>query len=110
MSDSFAVTPNVITEVALKQRLQSGSVLAIRCSRLPTRTASTWHGIWTMEVHHPDGNAQMLVTARSRLAGEIAVRQFKTATGIVSFLVDCGFSKVTFPVTEGGIVKIGLND
>ena len=51
----------------------------------------------------------MLVTARSRLVGQISVREFKTVTGIVSFLKDCGFTKVTFPMIEGDFVSLAMD-
>ena len=109
MSEALAPIPNVITELALRHRLETGSKLLIRCTQTPTRKASTWHGAWTMEAHHPDGTKQMLVTARSRLAGQICVREFKTVTGIVSFLTDGGFTEVSFPVIEGRSVILSLD-
>lgn len=63
-----------------------------------------------MHAEHSDGTTQMLVTARSRLAGQISVRELKTVTGIVSFLTDCGFAKVSFPVIEGDTVKLPLDN
>ncbi|RLJ36235.1 hypothetical protein BCF46_3817 [Litoreibacter meonggei] len=109
MRETSITTPNVLTEVALKQRLETGSTLMIKCCQSPTRKASVWYGLWTMEAHHPDGSSQMLVTARSRLVGQISVREFKTVTGIVSFLKDCGFTKVTFPMIEGDFVSLPMD-
>lgn len=109
MLENQTPTPNVLTEVSLKQRLKAGSTLTIKCRQSPTRKASVWYGLWTMEACHPDGTVQMLVTARSRLSGDISVREFKTVTGIVSFLMDCGFSKVSFPVIEGDSVSLPMN-
>ena len=54
-----------------------------------------------MHAEHADGTTQMLVTARSRMAGEISIREFKTVTGIVSFLTDC--------VIEGDTVRLPLD-
>ena len=51
----------------------------------------------------------MLVTARSRLSGQICVREFKTVTGIVSFLTDCGFTKVSFPMIETDSMTLSLD-
>jgi len=45
---SQPATPNVLTEVALKQRLETGSKLIITCNVSPTRKASSWFGVWTM--------------------------------------------------------------
>ena len=109
MSEALAPIPNVITEVALRHCLETGSKLLIRCTQTPTRKASTWHGLWTMEAHHPDGSKQMLVTARSRLSGQICVREFKTVTGIVSFLTDCGFTKLSFPMIEADSMTLSLD-
>jgi len=69
------------------------------------------HGLEFGRCHaeHSDGTTQMLVTARSRLAGQISIREFKTVTGIVSFLTDCGFTKVSFPVIGGGTVSLTLD-
>ncbi|WP_162797854.1 MULTISPECIES: hypothetical protein [unclassified Sulfitobacter] len=93
----------------MKQRLETGSKLIITCNVSPTRKASSWFGVWTMHAEHSDGTTQMLVTARSRMAGEISIREFKTVTGIVSFLTDCGFTKISFPVVEGDTVRLPLD-
>ena len=62
-----------------------------------------------MHAEHSDGTTQMLVTARSRMAGEISIREFKTVTGIVSFLTDCGFTKIFFLVIEADTERLPLD-
>jgi len=62
-----------------------------------------------MHAEHCDGTTQMLVTARSRMAVEISVGEFKSVVGIVSFLTACGFTKISFPVIEGDTVRLPLD-
>ena len=43
-----------------------------------------------------------LVTARTRLTqNAIRVREFKTATGVISFLVGVGFAQASIPMKNG---------
>jgi len=45
---------------------------------------------------------KLLVTARTRTTyNDIKIREFKTITGVVSFLVGVGFSHADVPLKEG---------
>lgn len=102
MADKIQITPNVISEQGLRQSLEHGGQLEIECREGPFRKGPSWHGIWIMKSVDPSGEGQMLVTARMDAAqGGFKVREFKTATGIISFLADCGFSAAHFPLRAG---------
>lgn len=108
MSDA-EIVPNVITEHSLRQRLEEGSELNIHCINAPYRKGPNWHGLWKMDAVHPSGTKQTLVTARATAAtGGVKVREFKTISGVVSFLVGCGFDAVSFPVSAGEKVSLSL--
>ena len=102
MADKIQLTPNVISEQGLRQSLEHGGQLEIECREPPFRKGPSWHGLWIMKSVDPSGDVQMLVTARMDAArGGFKVREFKTATGIISFLTDCGFAVAHFPLRVG---------
>ena len=48
------------------------------------------------------GVEKLLVTARTRTtSNDIKIREFKTITGVVSFLIGIGFSHADVPLKEG---------
>ena len=48
------------------------------------------------------GVEKLLVTARTRTTyNDIKIREFKTITGVVSFLIGIGFSHADVPLEEG---------
>jgi len=55
-----------------------------------------------MRAISPDGHEKLLVTARNRPSDDdIKVREFKTATGVISFLIGVGFSQAKIPFKDG---------
>ena len=94
--------PNVVTEAGFKILVESGHSVEVVCKQDAYRKNSVWHGIWLLRAVNEDGVEKELVTARARPDGDfIQLRTFKTVTGLVSFLIDLGFSVVAFPVYEG---------
>lgn len=94
--------PNVVTEAGFKRLVEAGYSVEVVCKQDAYRKNSVWHGIWLLRAVNEDGVEKELVTARARPDGDfIQLRMFKTVTGLVSFLIDLGFSVVAFPVYEG---------
>lgn len=94
--------PNVVTEAGFRDLIESGYHVEVVCKEDAYRKNSVWHGIWILRAVNDDGVEKQLVTARARTGGDyIKVRKFKTVTGLVSFLIDLGFSVIAFPVYEG---------
>ncbi|MBM1222775.1 MULTISPECIES: hypothetical protein [Rhodobacterales] len=109
MADKIQLTPNVINEQGLRLSLKHGGQLEIECREEPFRKGPSWHGLWFMKSIDPSGEVQMLVTARmDATRGGFKVREFKTATGIISFLSDCGFAAVHFPLRAGDKTTLRL--
>lgn len=94
--------PNVVTEAGFRDLIESGYHVEVICKEDAYRKNSVWHGLWVLRAVSDEGVEKQLVTARARGGGDyIQVRTFKTVTGLVSFLIDLGFSVVAFPVFEG---------
>ena len=94
--------PNVVTEAGFKDLIESGYHVEVVCMGDAYRKNSVWHGLWVLRAANDEGVEKQLVTARARTSGDsIQIRTFKTVTGLVSFLIDLGFSVVAFPVYEG---------
>ena len=100
---------NVTTEAALRKNLISGGQIELTCKASPSRRGSVWYGAWVIHSIEMSGQSKALVTARgSRSDGDIKVRVFKTATGLISFLQECGFSEIRFPFVEDQTIRIAL--
>ena len=94
--------PNVVTEAGFKDLIESGYHVEVVCMEDAYRKNSVWHGLWVLRAVSDEGIEKQLVTARARTSGDaIQIRKFKTVTGLVSFLIDLGFSVVAFPVYQG---------
>ena len=94
--------PNVVTEAGFRDLIESGYHVEVVCKEDVYRKNSVWHGVWILRAVNDDGVEKQLVTARARRGGDyIKVRKFKTVTGLVSFLIDLGFTVIAFPVLEG---------
>lgn len=94
--------PNVVTEAGFKELIESGYHVEVVCKGDAVRKNSVWHGLWVLRAVSDEGVEKQLVTARARSEGDhIQIRTFKTVTGLVSFLIDLGFSVIAFPVHEG---------
>jgi len=91
--------PNVTTEQGLRELAENGHTVEVLCEADPERKGPSWYGLWTMRTVSPDGHERLLVTARNRGSqNDIKVREFKTATGVISFLIGVGFSHASIPL------------
>lgn len=102
MTTTTDLEPNVTTEQGLRALAQEGYTVEVLCKAEPERKGPSWYGLWIMRTVGNDGKAKTLVTARTRLTqNAIKVREFKTATGVISFLVGVGFSQTSIPMKKG---------
>ena len=86
----------------LQPSLSRMTHLALKCKADPERKGPSWYGLWIMRTVGSDGQEKILVTARTRVTqNAIRVREFKTATGVISFLVGVGFSQASIPMKNG---------
>lgn len=96
------IVPNVVTERDLRELAEHGHVVEVMCKAEPNRKGPNWHGLWTMRIVSEEGREMILVTARTRTSrNDIRVREFRTATGVISFLVSIGFSQASIPMMIG---------
>ena len=94
--------PNVVTEARFRELVDSGYEAEILCQESAHKKGPSYYGIWIMRAVSKDGVGKMLVTARTRATqNDIKIREFKTITGVVSFLVGIGFSHADVPLEEG---------
>ena len=102
MTTTTDLEPNVITEQGLRELTEQGHGVEVLCLTDPERKGPSWYGLWIMRTVGADGKEKLLVTARTRLnQNAIKVREFKTATGVISFLVGVGFSQASIPMKNG---------
>lgn len=102
MSTTTHFEPNVITEQGLRELAENGHSVEVLCESDPERKGPSWYGVWTIRTINHDGHERLLVTARNRPSqNDIKVREFKTATGVISFLVGVGFSEARIPLKNG---------
>lgn len=93
---------NVTTEQGLRELVENCHTVEVRCEAEPERKGPSWYGLWTVRTISPDGHERLLVTARNRPShNDIKVREFKTATGVISFLIGVGFSQANIPFKNG---------
>lgn len=94
--------PNVTTEQGLRELVENGHTVEVLCEGEPERKGPSWYGVWTMRTISPEGHERLLVTARNRPSHvDLKVREFKTATGVISFLIGVGFSQANIPFKDG---------
>ncbi|KZY33168.1 hypothetical protein A3731_35195 [Roseovarius sp. HI0049] len=94
--------PNVVTEGRFRELVESGYRAEILCQETAHKKGPSYYGVWIMRVVSDDGVEKLLVTARTRTTfNDIKIREFKTITGIVSFLVGIGFSHADVPLEKG---------
>ena len=94
--------PNVTTEQGLRVLAKDGHTVEVLCKADPERKGPSWYGLWIMRTVGNDGQEKILVTARTRVTqNAIRVREFKTATGVISFLVGIGFAQASIPMKKG---------
>lgn len=102
MTTKAICEPNVTTEQGLRELVENGHTLEVLCEAEPERKGPSWYGLWTMRTISPEGHEKLLVTARNRPShNDIKVREFKTATGVISFLIGVGFSQANIPFKDG---------
>jgi len=102
MTATTEIEPNVTTEQGLRALAEEGHAVEVLCKAEPERKGPSWYGLWIMRTIGKDGQEKILVTARTRLTqNAIKVREFKTATGVISFLVGAGFSQASIPMKNG---------
>lgn len=94
--------PNVVTEARFRDLVESGYSAEILCQEAAHKKGPSYYGIWIMRAVSDDGVEKLLVTARTRTTyNDIKIREFKTITGVVSFLIGIGFSHADVPLEEG---------
>lgn len=94
--------PNVVTEARFRELVDNGYNAEILCQEAAHKKGPSYYGVWIMRAVSKDGVGKMLVTARTRATqSDIKIREFKTITGVVSFLIGIGFSHADVPLEEG---------
>ncbi|MEM7664080.1 MAG: hypothetical protein AAF292_17700 [Pseudomonadota bacterium] len=94
--------PNVVTEARFRELVESGDSAEILCQESAHKKGPSYYGVWIMRVVSDEGVEKLLVTARTRTTyNDIKIREFKTITGVVSFLIGIGFSHADVPLEEG---------
>lgn len=94
--------PNVTTEQGLRKLASVGHSIEVLCEVEPDRKGPSWYGTWTVRTVSPDGHERILVSARSQPSHkDFTARQFKTATGLISFLNGVGLSHANIPLKLG---------
>jgi len=94
--------PNVVTEARFRELVESGYSAEILCQESAHKKGPSYYGVWIMRVVSDDGVEKLLVTARTRTTyNDIKIREFKTITGVVSFLLGIGFAHADVPLEEG---------
>ncbi len=97
--------PNVVTALQFNALLQSGHDVDIIARGDPERRGAFWYGDWIVAIVDRDRKIQrMLVKTRARdlVLDEIQFRDFKTANGLLSFMVKLGFRSVSIPMEKDG--------
>ena len=94
--------PNVVTEARFRELVESGYSAEILCQESAHKKGPSYYGVWILRAVSADGVEKLLVTARTRTThNDIKIREFKTITGVVSFLVGIGFFHADVPLEEG---------
>jgi hypothetical protein len=111
MNQTTNLEPNVTTEQGLRDLVESGHVVEVLCQSNPVKKGPSWHGTWVMRTVGKDGRERVLVTARTRTSrNDIKIREFKTATGVISFLVGIGFTHASLPMKTGHRTSHSLSE
>jgi len=92
----------ILREARFRELVESGYSAEIMCQETAHKKGPSYYGVWIMRAVSHDGVEKLLVTARTRTThNDIKIREFKTITGVVSFLVGIGFSHADVPLEEG---------
>jgi len=80
--------PNVVTEARFRELVETGYSAEILCQESAHKKGPSYYGVWIMRAVSDAGVEKLLVTARTRTThNDIKIREFKTITGVVSFLI-----------------------
>src|SRR6056297_100517 len=94
--------PNVVMEGGFRALVENGYSAEILCQASAHKKGPSYYGVWVMRAVSDDGVEKLLVTARTRTTyNNIKIREFKTITGVVSFLIGIGFAHADVPLEEG---------
>lgn len=94
--------PNVVMEGGFRELVENGYSAEILCQASAHKKGPSYYGVWVMRAVSDDGVEKLLVTARTRTTyNNIKIREFKTITGVVSFLIGIGFAHADVPLEEG---------
>ncbi|MEQ8897152.1 MAG: hypothetical protein RID23_08665 [Roseovarius sp.] len=94
--------PNVVTEARFRELVESGYSAELLCQESAHKKGPSYYGVWIMRVVSDEGEEKLLVTARTRTTyNDIKIREFKTITGVVSFLMGIGFTHADVPLEKG---------
>ncbi|MDZ7909833.1 MAG: hypothetical protein U5N10_17555 [Gemmobacter sp.] len=92
------VSPNVVTEDALRCLLAEGYEIEVVCKNGAEKRHNSWYGTWVIRAVLPGGaSGKTLITSLSLLKP----REFKTIIGLVSFLADMGCKTANIPLEQG---------
>ena len=94
--------PNVVTEPRFRDLATNGYRVEVVCRESAYKKGPNWHGVWILRAVSDDGVEKLLVTARTRTSrNDIKIREIKTVTGVISFLLGIGFSHADIPLEKG---------
>ena len=93
----------VILEAGFRENVANGWSINIFCAQVHRSKSNLWSGRWQIACVSPDGDERRLLVIHRN----IEPREFLTANGLISFLVDIGFGTVAFPVQVGASVNLG---
>lgn len=100
--DTTREAPNVVTEPRFRDLVESGYQAEVVCQSDAHKKGPSWHGVWIIRAVSDEGMEKLLVTARTRTSrNDIKIREFKTVTGVISFLRGIGFTHADIPLEEG---------
>ena len=103
--------PNVVMEGGFRELMQNGYRAEIQCREPAYKKGPSYYGVWVIRAVSDDGVEKLLVTARTRTSyNDIKIREFKTITGVVSFLIGIGFSHADIPLEEGQRTALKLSN
>ena len=95
--------PNVVSESVLKHLIvEEGHSMEVVCQSPPELVHGQWRGSWFVKAIDPDtGTEKLLIPFRVTPSQGIKIREFKTATGLISFIVQIGFEVAALPMVDG---------
>ncbi len=93
----------VILEAGFRENVAKGWSVNIFCSEVHRSKSNLWTGRWQIACVSPDGEERRLLVIQRN----IEPREFLTANGVISFLVDIGFVTAALPVQVGASVSLG---